>query len=67
MAKWHGEVCKRCERRNCVGFDVADDVWSAVVRDRWNVVCTTCFDEEAEAAGIEYGFLRVHPVTWSQW
>jgi len=64
---WPGEICKRCDRRNCVGFDVADDVWSAVTRARWNVLCPACFDEEAELAGVTYRFGKVWPVSWSGW
>lgn len=64
---WRGEVCKRCGRRNCVGFRVSDTIWNAVVKDRWNVLCTTCFDEEAEAARIRYVFLETYPVTWNSW
>ena len=64
---WRGEVCKRCGRRNCVGFAVPDETWAAVVRGRWNVLCTTCFDEEAEAAGVEYRFGDVAAISWSMW
>jgi hypothetical protein len=69
---WPGEWCKRCDRRNNVGFWLSDDVWNAVVRGRWNVLCPTCFDEEAEAAGIKYSFNSPHttiwPVlSWSDW
>ena len=64
---WRGEICKRCDRRNCIGFSVPDEVWSAVVRGRWGVLCTSCFDEEAEAAGIAYRFGEVWPITWSMW
>lgn len=62
-----GEACKRCCRPSCVGFSVSDEAWAAVVRGRWNVLCTTCFDEEAKAAGIPYEFAALHPVTWSMW
>lgn len=58
---WRGEICKRCGRRNCVGFDLSEETWNAVVHGRWNVLCTTCFDEEAEAAGVEYRFGEVWP------
>jgi hypothetical protein len=64
---WHGEVCKRCGRRNCVGFEVCDRVWETVTRGRWNVLCTTCFDEEAETAGVPYTFGAVYTVSWSAW
>lgn len=64
---WKGEICKRCKRRNCIGFRVFDVIWYAVVKDRWNVLCATCFDEEAQVQGIKYVFLETFAVTWSQW
>jgi len=66
---WPGEVCKRCGRRNCVGFIVPDETWARVSQGRWNVLCTTCFDEEAQAAGVRYCLEQweVYPVTWSDW
>jgi hypothetical protein len=64
---WSGELCKRCGRRNCVGFQVSDSIWSAVVRGRWNVLCTACFDEEAELVNVTYCFDAVWPVSWSMW
>lgn len=64
---WPGEVCKRCYRRNVIGFTVEHAVWASVVRGRWNVLCPTCFDEEAQLAGIVYSFGDLHPVSWSGW
>jgi hypothetical protein len=64
---WAGEICKLCRRRNVVGFRVADDVWQAVAPAGKNVLCPTCFDELAEAAGVPYAFLDVFPVPWSAW
>lgn len=63
--EWTGEWCKRCGRRNCVGFNVPDDVWERVVRGRYSLLCTTCFDELAQDAGVVYSFGTVHPVTWA--
>lgn len=63
---WDAEVCKRCNRRNVIGFTVPDEIWSAVVRDRWNVLCPTCFDEEAQAANVRYSFSQLWPVTWQE-
>lgn len=67
LRSWQGEVCKRCFRRNCVGFHLPDDVWSAVVAGRWSLLCTTCFDELADEAGVAYTFGEVWPVEWSAW
>lgn len=64
---WPGEVCKGCGRRNVIGFRVADDVWQEVAPEGKNVLCPSCFDELAEAAGVAYSFLEVFPVTWSAW
>ncbi len=63
---WPGEVCKRCLRRNCIGFRVEDLVW-AKVAGALGVLCTTCFDELAEGLGVSYRFLEVFPVSWSDW
>lgn len=64
---WPGEVCKRCDRPNRIGFSVADEVWQEVVRGRWNVLCPQCFDDEASEAGVAYVFGALYPVTWSMW
>lgn len=66
---WPGEKCKRCGRRNVVGFIVPDEVWMAVVGASSGCWCLTCFDEEAQAKGIAY---RVRPedlaqVSWDMW
>jgi len=64
---WCGEICKRCSRRNVIGFRVSDELWEKIVRGRWGVLCTTCFDEEAELAVVSYTFLELYPVTWDSW
>jgi hypothetical protein len=64
---WPGEFCKRCQRRNVIGFSVPDEIWEAVVRERWNVLCAACFDEEAQSVGVEYSFGELWPVSWSDW
>ena len=67
VGTWPGEVCKRCGRRNVIGFRVDDDVWMAVVGDPDAVWCAQCFDVEAQAKGIEYTFRDTSPVSWSDW
>lgn len=67
MTQWQGEVCKRCLRRNCIGFQVSDEIWNEVAGGRWNVLCPTCFDEEAELAGVAYRLEQVWPASWSDW
>ena len=66
MSSWQGEICKRCHRRNVIGFTVEDAVWKAVAGD-YTLLCPTCFDELAEEKGIPYQFLEVFPVSWSMW
>ena len=67
-AKWPGEWCKRCNRRNVIGWSVSDDVWNRVVGGRWNILCSGCFDEEAELRGILYSFdNELYPVSWNEW
>jgi hypothetical protein len=61
---WSGEWCKRCNRRNVIGFNVSEDVWERIVRGRWNVLCPTCFDEEAQAAGIPYSWGELFAASW---
>lgn len=61
---WRFEVCKRCFRRNCVGYDVSDQDWNDVSRGRWNVLCLACFDEEAQAFGIAYTVKNTWLVSW---
>jgi hypothetical protein len=65
LGVWRGETCKRCHRRNVVGFTVADEVWARVTQERWTVLCTTCFDEQAHLLGVPYEFIAVYPVSWS--
>lgn len=64
---WLGEWCKRCNRRNVVGFDVSDEDWAAVVGEE-TVWCLACFDERAEQLGVRY-VLRSHvrPIAWHEW
>lgn len=62
------EPCKRYEPgtglRITVGFSVSDADWRAVRGDDHRCRCLTCFDEEAQAKGVRYRLLDVHPVTW---
>jgi hypothetical protein len=65
LGVWRGETCKRCHRRNVVGFAVTDEVWARVTQERWTVLCTTCFDEQAHLLGVSYEFSAVYLVSWS--
>lgn len=64
---WRGEVCKRCRRRNVVGFVVPDATWAEVTQGRWNILCPTCFDEVAEERGVAYTLRELSPVSWWDW
>ena len=64
---WPGEWCGRCDRRNIAAWAVINDLWDAVVKGRWNVLCPTCFDEEAQAAGVSYYFSEGSMLSWSDW
>jgi hypothetical protein len=64
---WPYERCKseRCDgRRITVGFAVSDEDWRAVRGGDERCRCLTCFDEEAQAKGVRYRLLALHPVTW---
>ena len=46
-------VSDKCRRYNVVTFKVEpEEVWRTVVLNRWRNVCPSCFDGEAERAGI---------------
>lgn len=62
--RWTGEICKKCGRRNNVGFRVSDDVWDSVAGDQETVWCLQCFDEEAQRKGIKYKVHNTSVVTW---
>jgi hypothetical protein len=67
---WPGEMCRRCGKRNTVGFTVSDELWTKVVGDPHTVRCLTCFDEEAQEKGVRYtgqDILEFYPVSWSDW
>lgn len=66
-SRWRGEVCKKCMRRNVIGFQVPDEVWKQVVRGEFNVLCPSCFDELADDRSVRYKFTEVFPVSWSMW
>lgn len=49
------QTCEDCYRtgRSSVWFGVPDDVWHLLRGDR-HVLCLTCFDQRAQARGIDY-------------
>ena len=50
------QTCKGCGNRDKFDFSVPDRIWEAVVPThlRNRVVCLSCFDDFAQARGIEY-------------
>jgi hypothetical protein len=59
-------TCDKCRRRNVVSFQVEPkDAWRTVVLNRWRTICPSCFDAEAERAGVRYQFVGVGAISWS--
>jgi hypothetical protein len=59
-------ICDKCRRRNIVSFKVEpEEAWRAVVLNRWKSICASCFDAEAERAGVRYHFAGVQATSWS--
>jgi hypothetical protein len=42
-----------------------NEAWRAVVRDRWKLICPSCFDAEAELKRVRYQFIGKRAVSWS--
>ena len=60
-------TCDKCHRRNVVKFAVEqEEAWRAGVLNRWRNICPSCFDGEAERAGIRYRFVDVRAMPWSE-
>jgi hypothetical protein len=59
-------ICDKCRRRNVVSFKVEpEEAWRTVVLNRWKSICPSCFDAEAERAGVRYHFTGVQATSWS--
>ena len=43
-----------------------ESAWKTVVLNRWRVLCASCFDIEAEKAGVKYAFIDVEAQSWSE-
>jgi hypothetical protein len=60
-------ICDKCRRRNIVSFKFEpEEAWRTVVLNRWKSICPSCFDAEAERAGVRYQFVNVHAMSWSE-
>ena len=52
--------CDRCKRGNVVSFRIEpEEAYALVVLNCWREICPSCFDQEAERAGVNYTFVHV--------
>jgi hypothetical protein len=59
-------ACSKCGRRNPISYRVEpEEAWRTVVLNRWRIVCPSCFDAEAEKAGVLYSFVDLDGMSWS--
>jgi len=59
-------ICDKGRRRNVVNFQVdPPEAWRTVVLNRWKSICPSCFDAEAERAGVRYRFVDLTAASWS--
>jgi hypothetical protein len=66
MVTSHTNTCDRCKRVNPVSFAVEPEAaWRTVVLNRSRRLCPSCFDQEAEKAGIRYSFANLEAISWS--
>jgi hypothetical protein len=67
MVTFHADACGKCRRRNPISFHVEpEEAFRTVVLNRWRNICPSCFDEEAQKAGVRYRFVDVEGVSWSE-
>jgi hypothetical protein len=65
MVTLHRDACDKCRRRNPVTFHVEpEEAFRTVVLNRHNI-CPSCFDAEAEKAGVHSRFVDVEAMSWS--
>ena len=60
-------TCAKCKRRNIITFCVEPaEALAMVMLNRWKTgICPSCFDQEAEHAGIKYTFANLEAMSWS--
>ena len=67
MVTTHSDACSKCTRRNPISFHVEpEEAWRTVVLNRWRIVCPSCFDAQAERAGVRYSFVEHEGQSWSE-
>ena len=60
-------TCDLCRRRNVIEYRVEpEEAWTTVVLNRWRSLCPSCFDIEAEKAGVRYSFEGLAGQSWSE-
>lgn len=66
MVTFHADASDKCRRRNPISFHVEpEEAFRTVVLNRWRNICPSCFDEEAQKAGVRYRFVDVEAMSWS--
>ena len=66
MVMTHTHSCDKCKRANPISFTVEpEEAWKIVVLNRWRKLCPSCFDTEAERAGVRYTFANLEGRSWS--
>ncbi len=60
-------TCPKCGRRSIITFRVEpEQAFAAVTLNRWRTnICPSCFDQEAEKAGIKYTLVGLDGELWS--
>jgi hypothetical protein len=67
MVTTHHDACSKCARRNPISYRVEpEEAWKTVVLNRWRILCPSCFDAEAEKAGVRYSFTELEGQSWSE-
>jgi hypothetical protein len=63
-----GEVLlgKDHRRDNPIRFTVKPaEAWTTVVLNRWKQLCPSCFNQEAQKAGVRFSFANLQAMSWS--
>ena len=61
------ETCSKCQRRKVIAYHAEpESAWKTVVLNRLRVLCASCFDVEAEKAGVAYTFTSLEAQSWSE-
>ena len=63
---WSGSIRASARRHDPVKFHVEpEEAFRTAVLNRWRNICPSCFDTEAEKAGVRYRFVDVEAMSWS--